>query len=218
MLNKIFSDSKQIREDFFLHQIFVGITIEIVFLFCYNKCEYASFRSKWGNIMKKELIIKKCLCFFAVATITAFTSISAFAIDYDGDGIDDEPAVTEYSEPQTEYVEPLTEFVPPQTEYVEPMTEYVEPQTEYVEPETEYAEPETEYVEPQTEYQYMPVETYPADENSSTAYQAPTLAKTVSTKSYSTNDTAGIVSWACVGAGAITLIFVLISTKISGRR
>lgn len=167
--------------------------------------------------MKKELIFKKHLCFFAVAAIVFFSSTSAFAIDYDGDGIDDEPAITEYIEPETAYIEPATEYVEPATEYVEPITDYAEPEpaTQYEEPITDYVESEIIYTEPITDYQYIQAETYPADENSSTSYQAPTLAKTVSTKAYSTNYTAGIVSWVCVAVGAITISVVLISTKVS---
>ncbi len=169
--------------------------------------------------MKSEFLIKRVFCIVLTVFITFFCGMTAFAVDYDGDGIDDdEPiateVVTEYEEPETE---PVTE---PQ---YEPETEpQYEPETEpQYEPETE-APTEPAYVEPEeteapaTVPAY--VETYPVDENSTTEYQAPTLAKTVSTKTYSTNYTAGVVSWLCVAVGIITVSVVLISTKVSGRK
>lgn len=167
--------------------------------------------------MKDSFILKKGFCLFITVLILVFCSISAYAIDLDGDGIDDdEPVPTEYVEPETEYVEPETEYIEPETEYIEPTTEYAEPITEYIEPITEYVEPITEYIEPVTEDYYEPMETYPLDEYA-TEYQAPTMSKTVSSKVYSTNDMAGIISWACVGIGLLAVSIVMISTKFSGR-
>lgn len=103
------------------------------------------------------------------------------------------------------------------TAYTEP--EYTEP--EYTEPaptelQTEYVEPQTEYAEPQTEYNPGVISN---DNNQPTEYfEPPTLPKTVSKKTYSTNYTAGIVSWVCVGVGLIVVIAVIVSTKAGGRR
>lgn len=179
------------------------------------------------NKMKSGFFIKKAFCLVFAIFIALYCGMTAFAVDYDGDGIDDdEPIATEVV---TEYVETEPEPAPePETEPVtepsyEPETEpEYEPETEpEYEPETE-PETETEYIEPvEPEYSETTpayVETYPIDDNSTTDYQAPTLAKTVSTKTYSTNYTAGIVSWLCVGVGVITVSVVLISTKASGRK
>lgn len=88
---------------------------------------------------RKKLITALLSIVFCFSILT----ITAYAVDLDGDGIDDEVVVTD-----PPYVEPETD--PP----------YVEPETEapYVEPETEapYIEPETEapYVEPEDPYYY----------------------------------------------------------------
>ena len=44
------------------------------------------------------------------------------------------------------------------------------------------------------------------------------MDKSVSEKSYSTDYTAGVVSWICVGVGVIVIIVMLVSTKITGSR
>ena len=51
-----------------------------------------------------------------------------------------------------------------------------------------------------------------------TEFVAPTLPKTVSTKNYTTNYAAGIISWLCVLVGVIVIISVAVSTKLSGSR
>ena len=126
--------------------------------------------------MKKEIMFKRILSLIVVAVITFFCSITAFAVDLDGDGIDDDEPV------------------------------YTEAPTEYVEPEPVETEPQTEYVAPAPVVQ------------ETTEFQAPTLAKTVSDKQYSTSYTAGIVSWICVAVGVIVVAAVLISTKVGGKK
>ncbi|MGB5088397.1 MAG: hypothetical protein WBO03_04250, partial [Ruminococcus bromii] len=84
-----------------------------------------------------------------------------------------------------------------------------EPTTEYVQPETEAPKQE------ETQYQNQYVETKATD---STEFQAPTIAKTVSEKKYSTSYTAGIVSWICVGLGVVAIAVVMISTKVGARK
>lgn len=166
--------------------------------------------------MKNEVIFKRILSLIIVAVTTFFCSITVFAVDLNGDGIDDDEPV--YTEAPTEYVEPV--YTEPPTEYVEPEPVYTEPPTEYVETEPVYTEAPTEYVEtepaqtePQTEYA-APVTVV----QETTEFQAPTLAKTVSDKQYSTSYTAGIISWICVAVGVIVVAAVLISTKVSGRK
>ena len=124
---------------------------------------------------------------------------------------------TEYVEPETEYVPPETEYVPPETEYVPPETEYIPPETQYVEPETQYVEPETQYVQPTTDFRQEYVQLIDSAEEP-TGFIAPQIDKSVSNKTYSTDYTAGIVSWICVGVGLIVIIIMLVSTKIMGAR
>ena len=162
--------------------------------------------------MKSVSFLKKAVCFSIIIIAVFFSGFSVFAVDYDGDGIDDDVSTVEPVETQPEYTEPVvteatyqeetTEYVPETEPYQEETTEYV-PKTEPVEPETE-APTQAQYVEPQ---------------QSTTSYiQTPTVSKTVSKKQYSTNYTAGIISWACVGVGIIVAAAVLISTKVSGRK
>lgn len=129
---------------------------------------------------------------------------------------------------ESEAVETQPQEQPVYTEPVytdEPV--YTEPPVETEAP-TEYAEPvtETQEQEQQEATAYAaPVENdnnNHIDNNGSNKptefFEPPTLPKTVSKKTYSTNYTAGIVSWICVGVGIIVMAVVLISNKISGRR
>ena len=94
-----------------------------------------------------------------------------------------------------------------------------DPQTPDPQPDpvvTEYVQPETEaQKQEETQYQNQYVETQATD---STEFQAPTIAKTVSEKKYSTSYTAGIVSWICVGLGVVAIAVVMISTKVGARK
>ncbi len=166
--------------------------------------------------MKNKLTAKTALCFLFAILITVFCSVTAFADDLDGDGYDDvtgDPVIEVQTdapfEPETEYVEPETEYIEPQTEpqdvWTEPATQYVEPQTE---PQEVWTEAETQYVVVQNE----------TVAQATTEFVAPTLAKTVSEKSYSTNYTFGVISWICVIVGIIVVAAVLISNKVSGRK
>lgn len=135
------------------------------------------------------------------------------AVDYDGDGIDDDISTVETVETEPVYTEPVATEPP----YAEETTEYV-PETEPLPQETtEYVPTETEPYEPETE---APTQAqYVESQQSTTSYiQTPTVSKTVSKKQYSTNYTAGIISWVCVGVGVIVAAVVLISTKVSGRK
>ena len=159
----------------------------------------------------KKIFRKRILPTVLAVLALSVCSITAFAVGEDDPQTPDpqpDPVVTEYVPEETEpqYTEPgYTEA--PTTEYVEPETE--EPTTEYVQPETEAPKQE------ETQYQNQYVETQATD---STEFQAPTIAKTVSEKKYSTSYTAGIVSWICVGLGIVAIAVVMISTKVGARK
>ena len=167
--------------------------------------------------MKSENLLNKAVLLLLVMITALFSTVTAFAEDLDGDGIDDE-IVAETIEPvytEPEYTEPV---------YTEPVTEYVEPTTGYIEPETTepVVEETTEYIEtePETEEQTQRQTEYIANNEpqqiATTEFVAPTVAKTVSDKKYETNYTAGIVSWICVGVGILAVFIVLVSNKVSG--
>lgn len=164
--------------------------------------------------MKFEKLIKLVISFSLVAIIVAFCSLTAFAADLDGDGFDDETGapVAVATEPEQVYTEPVyTEPIVETTVYVEPTTEYVAP-VETIAP----TEPVTERQEEQ------PTQAKPEKGNKNnkkeTEFVPPTVAKTVSEKKYETNNTAGMVSWICVGVGVLVVVFVIISTKVGGRK
>lgn len=168
--------------------------------------------------MKNKLIIKRFFGFLAVVVIAFFSFVTVFAVDLDGDGIDDEEPV--FSVAPTEYVEP--EYTEQPTEFVETEPEQTEAPTEYVPTVAEQTDSPTptEYVynEPeQTEKQTQNAAPAPVVQET-TEFQAPTLAKTISDKQYSTNYTAGIISWICVAVGIIVVAAVLISTKVGGKK
>ena len=160
--------------------------------------------------MKSVSFLKKAVCFSIFIIAVFFSGFSVFAVnETDNDFTMAEPVETEpvYTEPvvtDAPYQEETTEYVPETEPLPQETTEYVPTETEPYEPETE-APTQAQYVEPQ--------------QQSTTSYiQTPTVSKTVSKKQYSTNYTAGIISWACVGVGIIVAAAVLISTKVSGRK
>lgn len=168
--------------------------------------------------MKSNSYLKKAVCLSILIIAVFFSGFSVFAVDYDGDGIDDDISTVEPVEPvETEPV--YTEPVATEPTYAEETTEYV-PETEppYAEETTEYVSPETEPFEPETEVPTQAQYVEPEQEDTTSYIQAPTVSKTVSKKQYSTNYTAGIISWVCVGVGVIVAAVVLISTKVSGRK
>lgn len=159
--------------------------------------------------MKSVNFLKKAVCFSILIIVVFFSGFSALAVnETDNDYTTAAPFETqpEYTEPdvtESSYQEETTEYVPETEPLPQETTEYVPTETEPYEPETE-APTQAQYVEPQ---------------QSTTSYiQTPTVSKTVSKKQYSTNYTAGIISWACVGVGIIVAAAVLISTKVSGRK
>ena len=160
--------------------------------------------------MKSKKFPKRAVCLLFMIIMTLLSTFAVSAVVLDGDGIDDDVVVTD-----DPYVVETTVYVEPETEpYVEP-TQYVEPETEpYVET-TVYVEPVTEAPQVQTEQQTQYVE--PEVQSTTTYIDSPTVSKTVSQKKYTTNYTAGIVSWICVGVGVLVVAVVLISNKVSGR-
>lgn len=153
----------------------------------------------------KQQKVKKWITAVLTAVVLSLCAVSAVSAEE----FSYEPEV-----PQTEYVAPQTEYIPETEEvYTEPVyTEepvYTDPVE--TEPETEYVAPVTEYIAPETEYVNNLV-------TPTEYFEPPTLPKTISQKTYSTNYSAGIISWICVGVGVIVIIVVLVSTKISGRR
>ena len=153
-------------------------------------------------VMKLKKIKYVISAVFLAAVLSLFSTATAFAMNDD-----DDPDVPVYESVEPVYTEPEPETDPePQTE---PQTE-TEPQ-----PETD-PQPQTE---PQTENNGGGNVIEDNTNNKPTEFfEPPTLPKTVSKKTYSTNYTAGIVSWICVGVGLVVVLVVLISTKVSGRR
>lgn len=143
------------------------------------------------------------LSVFVAVLLTTAVSLSAGATDY--------PEFTEQPTADPWYVEP-TQSEPFWTEpvFTEPPTAAPEP-VWTVAPEEYYEEEETE--SPREEYAQLLDE---AEEP--TGMNSVKMDKSVSNKTYSTDNIAGIVSWICVGVGLVVVAVMLISTKASGRR
>lgn len=171
--------------------------------------------------MKSDFLTKRVLPIALVILALSVCSLTAFAVGEEGESQPEpEPIVTEAVTDAPP--EPVTD-VPTEPVYTDPPVVTEEPQTEYIPPETE-AEPTTEYAAPVTDEPYYneptdaPVQNVETLPQSGTEFQAPTIQKTISAKKYSTNYTAGIVSWICVGLGIIAIAVVMISTKVGARR
>ncbi len=143
------------------------------------------------------------LSVFVAVLLTTAVSLSVGATDY--------PEFTEQPTADPWYVEP-TQSEPFWTEpvFTEPPTAAPEP-VWTVAPEEYYEEEETE--SPREEYAQLLDE---AEEP--TGMNSVKMDKSVSNKTYSTDNIAGIVSWICVGVGLVVVAVMLISTKASGRR
>lgn len=117
----------------------------------------------------------------------------------------DESSVSQTEEAETE---------PPETE--PPVTEATEPPTEWV---PAYAETEPPQDSDDSGYK----EDYDGYDSYADAAQQPTdlnaikIDKSISNKTYTTDNTAGIVSWICVGVGLIVMLVMLLSTKLTGK-
>ncbi len=178
------------------------------------------------------------LLLLAAISLAAFATIGAGAESADGEpGIDapayddgepggssdipDVPDVPDDPEPTAYSPEPIATHAPVETVVpyspVEPDTEYVAPVTYYEPAETEYVAPVTAYVEPIQNEQYGTEYIALYGDAEPTGFIAPAMDKSVSQKTYSTDYTAGIVSWICVGVGVVVVTAVLVSTKLGGR-
>ena len=142
------------------------------------------------------------LSVFVAVLLTTAVSLSAGATDYPE--FTEQPVQTnpwdEPTQPDPTLPEPPTE---PETFAPEPVWT--------VAPEEYYEEEETE--SPREEYAQLLDE---AEEP--TGMNSVKMDKSVSNKTYSTDNIAGIVSWICVGVGLVVMAVMLISTKASGRR
>lgn len=143
------------------------------------------------------------LSVFVAVLLTTAVSLSAGATDY--------PEFTEQPTADPWYVEPTQ----PETFWTEPV--FTEPPTAAPEPVWTVA-PEEYYEEEETE---SPREEYAQlldEAEEPTGMNSVKMDKSVSNKTYSTDNIAGIVSWICVGVGLVVVAVMLISTKASGRR
>ncbi len=167
--------------------------------------------------MKYKKLISRALAVIFGIMLVVFGTVGVLA-DNDESSGGEEPVQTEQSdlEPETLAPEPETAEPEPETLAPEPEPETEETVTEYVAPETEQRQEETTVAEQETQ------EIINRVDNSNTGatefFVPPTVPKTVSQKSYTTNYAFGITSWICVAVGTIVIISVLVSTKASGRR
>lgn len=117
---------------------------------------------------------------------------------------------TESSVPQTEEDETAAETDPPETE--PPLTEATEAPTEWAPAyaETEPPQDSDDEEDDGNYYNYADQAQQPTDLN------AIKIDKSISNKTYTTDNTAGIVSWICVGVGLIVILVMLLSTKLTG--
>ena len=145
----------------------------------------------------KRILLSVLLALVFASTCLTFT---AYAEDMPSVADGDSQVSEDIDEPSV--VEPETEDVPPETEYVAPVEDETEENND--EPATQSAQ--DEYI------------ALIDDAQEPTNFIAPKMDKSVSAKTYSTDYTAGIISWICVGVGLIVVIVVLISTKVSGAR
>lgn len=143
------------------------------------------------------------LSVFVAVLLTTAVSLSAGATEYPE--FTEQPVQTnpwdEPTQPDPFWTEPV--FTEPPTAAPEPVWT--------VAPEEYYEEEETE--SPREEYAQLLDE---AEEP--TGMNSVKMDKSVSNKTYSTDNIAGIVSWICVGVGLVVVAVMLISTKASGRR
>lgn len=164
--------------------------------------------------MKYKRLITNVLAVMLGVILIAFGTVGVLAAPDDESSGSDESSQSEIIEtvPEPE-TEPQPETEPEPETQPQPETEEPQPETQ---PVTEAPEPETKPVEEHTQEQINYID------NGSTGTTefliTPTLPKTVSQKTYSTNYAFGITCWICVGVGVIVILSVLISTKASRKR
>ena len=147
--------------------------------------------------MIKRVIRIVLPCLMSLTVLASVSSINAFATEQNGLDIQDIIDIFTGDDDPTE-PEP----------YTIPTPEPTDPEPTDPEP----TEPEPTEPEPTEPNVTVPFDTKPLIENKSD------IDKSISKKTYSTDYTAGIVSWICVGVGLIVMLVMLVSTKISGRK
>ena len=170
--------------------------------------------------MIKRVIRIVLPCLMSLTVLASVSSISAFATEQNGLDIQDIIDIFTGDDDPTE-PEPYTEPTDPETTDPEPTDpEPTQPVPTEPEPTVPVTTEPVETVPPTTEdagggvdpHVTVPFDTKPLIENKSD------IDKSISKKTYSTDYTAGIVSWICVGVGLIVMLVMLVSTKISGRK
>ena len=150
--------------------------------------------------MKYNKLISGALAVVFGVILLIFGTVGVFADNDDNPSVLDEPT---------------------ETAYIEPETEPFQPETEAPQPETEAPQPETEPAETEAPTEERPTDNFINNiidpDPDTTYFNPPTVPKTVSQKTYSTNYVFGITSWICVGVGIIVILAVAISTKVGGR-
>lgn len=162
--------------------------------------------------MKLKLIVKNSLYVAVILIIFLFSTATVFCIEdeFSTDTIQTEEFTTTEDIYSTENTEPITEEYSSEIDETENTTEPSEA-TEPTQTESENVESDSTLQEETTTTQITTYTDLPTD--TTYDFEIPTVAKTISTKTYSTNYTAGIVSWICVAIGVLIVAVVLISTK-----
>ena len=174
--------------------------------------------------MEKKKLPKKIIALLCGVLLCAMGVITAFAIEEGELPVENEPAAvgTETPEPpQPETAQPGSILTDPPTTVpivtAPPVTEPVPTEPPSTAAPTQ-AETTTapEATEESTRSQgpggYVDNPPVPTD------FVPPTIPKTVSEKTYSTNYAFGIISWVCVLVGIIVILSVAASTKLSAAR
>lgn len=164
------------------------------------------------------MLRKLSLLFIAVLTAAVLTFFAVCGAGAAEDGYDDnqDAAVSDLpadgdSGEQNSSVETNPLPTEPFTEYREPVTEPTEPVTEWAPAVVETLPPE-DYGAIRDEYNAL-VES--AEEE--TGLNNVKMDKSISNKTYTTDNIAGIVSWICVAVGLVVVLVMLVSTKAAGR-
>ncbi len=158
--------------------------------------------------MKKNKLFARAAAVLLGVILIVFGTAGALAEMSDDSSSSDAPAQTERVEPETE--------PQPETEAPQPETEAPQPETEAPQAETEAPQPETEAPQPETQNQIENIDN--GNTGATEFFIPPTVPKTVSKKTYSTNYAFGIASWICTAVGIIVILAVAISTKAAGGR
>ena len=153
--------------------------------------------------------LKKSVCIAVTVMVLLFSVFTVFGVEEDtGTEVTQSQEISTSEDiPTSEESEPITDE--PQTEETQATSE----SEETTEPSESTSSEETESTS--QEETTRPAFTQNTDLPPTETYdfEVPTMAKTVSTKTYSTNYTAGIISWFCVIVGMLAVTVVIVSTK-----